>query len=441
MDKVFIGIWSKDMGKSFEKWIENCIDYTKEDKLKLKNIRDYQIINIKKNIDYVKEKSLFYHRKLKDIDGKDIKTLSDFMKLIPFTSPKELSNKPGDFLCVPQYEISRIVTLKTSGTLGENKRVFFTETDLERTIDFFHNGMKSLVSPGDKVLILMPGDSYGSIGELLKKGLKRLGCEGICLGIINDNFKILDILKKENIDCIVGLPIQIYQLARLKNCNNRYKDINLKTVLLTGDYVPDSIREVVEKNLNCKALSHYGMTEIGFGGGVECKCREGYYLREGDIFFEIIDPFTKRQLSPGKEGEIVITTLTRKGMPLIRYRTGDMASFNTKPCKCNSILPRINRVRGRLLERMNVNNTHFYIGDIDEGLFTIENLLDYRVRDNNNVIQLWTKSIDNKNPVKLEDIQKALYKIGLENINLEYCGEMINGQIFNSMYKRKIESI
>lgn len=433
MGKAFIEVWSENMENTYEKWIKDFINYNEA-----LNLKEYQLKKIKENINYVKKNSLFYREKLKNISSRDIINLSDFSRLIPFTNSEDLSLRSREFVCVPQHEVTRIITLKTSGTAGNNKRVFFTEKDLERTIDFFHHGMKFLVSPGNKVLILMPGDFYGSIGDLLKKGLNRLGCEGIILGITNDNYKVLDILMGEEIDCIVGLPIQMYELARIKNFCKKYKDIKLKTVLMTGDYVPNSTKKVVEKNFNCKVLTHYGMTEMGFGGGVECICQDGYYLREADIYFEIIDPTTEELLPAGNEGEVVFTTLTREGMPFIRYRSGDIASYSINSCKCNTILPRMNYVRGRIAEKVNIGDISFYIGDIDEIMYTIDNLLDYKIKINKDIAQIWTKSLDKRYPVDKEEISKAFKKANMVGICIEYCGEIEVSQVYNSMFKRKI---
>jgi phenylacetate-coenzyme A ligase PaaK-like adenylate-forming protein len=431
-----------------EKWIANCIyqDSTKT-RLTLKDIRKYQLEKIRETLDYVKENSIFYREKLKGINSYDINDLNDFANKIPFTSSKELSHRPGDFLCVPQNMISRIVTLKTSGTLGNGKRVFFTENDLNRTIDFFHHGMEYLVSKGDKVLILMPGDYYGSIGDLLKKGLERLDCNAIVLGPVENSFKVLDILKYENIDCIVGIPVQIYQLARFKTSREEYREINIKNVLMSADYVPRTIVKVVEKAFNCNAFTHYGMTEMGFGGGVECKCLSGYHLREGDLYFEIIDPISGEVLPWGREGEVVFTTLTREGMPLIRYRTGDRGKFKNTPCKC-SILPRMDYVKGRIEEEIRIGDTDINIGKLDESLFTIEKLLEYRVRfKGDNILQIWAKSMDPKTPISSYEIKKALKESTIGNlmdegkIIIEYLGEMEDMEISTGMLKRRLLSV
>jgi phenylacetate-coenzyme A ligase PaaK-like adenylate-forming protein len=95
---------------------------------------------------------------------------------------------------------------------------------------------------------------------------------------------------------------------------------------------------------------HYGMTETGLGGGVECAARDGYHLREADLLFEVVDPSSGRPVPDGEYGEVVFTTLTRRGMPLVRYRTGDRARFLTEACPCGTVLRRLGRVTNRLAE-------------------------------------------------------------------------------------------
>ena len=90
------------------------------------------------------------------------------------------------------------------------------------------------------------------------------------------------------------------------------------------------------------------MTEMGYGGGVECDVHDGYHLREADLFVEIVDPVTRQPLPDGVYGEVVFTTLTRRAMPLIRYRTGDMARFLTDALPLWHVLRRLSRIQGRL---------------------------------------------------------------------------------------------
>jgi phenylacetate-CoA ligase len=112
------------------------------------------------------------------------------------------------------------------------------------------------------------------------------------------------------------------------------------------------------------------MTEMGLDGGVECSAHDGYHMRDADLLFEIIDPVTGKPVNNGEYGEVVFTTLTRRGMPLIRYRTGDMSRFMTQPCPCGSVLKRIERVSGRISEAMRLyDGSSLSLAQIDEILF------------------------------------------------------------------------
>jgi phenylacetate-coenzyme A ligase PaaK-like adenylate-forming protein len=118
---------------------------------------------------------------------------------------------------------------------------------------------------------------------------------------------------------------------------------------------------------------------MGLGGGVECEALDGYHLREGDLYFEVVDHETGGVCSDGQIGEVVFTTLTRRGMPLIRHRTGDTARINPQFCPCGSVLRRMDRVRGRWDEavRLDTDST-LTVCEMDEVLFRLPGLLDYR---------------------------------------------------------------
>jgi phenylacetate-coenzyme A ligase PaaK-like adenylate-forming protein len=135
----------------------------------------------------------------------------------------------------------------------------------------------------------------------------------------------------------------------------------------------------LEKVWGCRVFTHYAMTEMGHGGGVECEALDGYHLREADLYFEVVDYKTGEACRDGDIGEVVFTTLTRQGMPLIRYRTGDIARMIPEPCPCGSVLRRMDYVSGRWdgVVRLDPNST-LTLSDMDEALFRLPGLLDYR---------------------------------------------------------------
>lgn len=308
-------------------------------------IDGWQLEKIKETLNMAVSGSPFFKERYGSFT---VETWEDFRKL-PFTGPEDVCERGSEMVCLPQSQISRIVTMETSGTAGKPKRIYFTEADQELTIDFFHNGMQLLAAPSDTVMILMPCRRPGSIGDLLKRGLERLGTKVVAYGLPNgkDDEAILRLMEQEQVTCTVALATH---LASLAGKAAGYQ-IPMKNVLLSAEYVSEESRRQVEAAWGCRVFEHYGMTEMGLGCAVSCGFLEGCHIREADLYLEIIDPKTGRVLPDGEEGEVVFTTLTRRGMPFIRYRTGDWSSFIPEPCKCGSVLKRISRVGDRKLKK------------------------------------------------------------------------------------------
>lgn len=351
-----------------------------------KLLEEYQLELIRKTIDYTKNNSQFYCEQLKNINSDELCSFSD-MRKIPFTFPQDIQIEPFRFLCVPQSEIKRVVTLNTTGTSGKEKRIFFSEEDLNQTVEFFIYGMSCLVNKTDRVMVLLPGGSFGSIGDLLKKALEKENIECFVHGVIIDPEETAREIIEKEITCLVGIPSQVMCLSRLRS------DIfgsRIKSVLLSTDYVPETLIRELTDQYGCRVFTHYGMTEMGYGGGVECEALNGYHMREADLFFEIVDPITGLPLPDGQWGEVVFTTLNRIAMPLIRYRTGDIAAFSGETCPCTTFLKTMGRVSGRLNNRIKLcEDGYLYQSELDEIILPL--VWDYKAnlfKDNCLVIEI-----------------------------------------------------
>lgn len=412
-------------------------------KIKSKNMRDiesYQLNKIISALQYAKTNSRFYKFMLKDFDIGKINSIEDIRK-IPFTCSEDIKKNNYDFLCVPIKEIKRIVTINTSGTTGDGKRIFFTERDMEMTIDFFQYGMKSLTNENDKVLILLPGSAYGSIGDLLKKALKRSGIKAIIHGIMKNADDVEKSIIEKNITCIVGVPMQILYLSRMKS--NVFKDY-IKKVLLSTDYVPEILVRELKNLYNCDVYNHYGMTEMGYGGGVECESLSGYHMRECDMYFEIINPETGREVEIGEVGEVVFTTFERQAMPLIRYRTGDLAKFEYKECECGTFLRKMGKVEGRISNFVDIKNGgRLYLKYLDESILKFPEVLNYSAElKSENVLSICL-SIKNSNlfdTVK-KDIEDQINGDlnGKLKLEIKSMDEVDVPKVSNTMTKRIIK--
>lgn len=361
-----------------DRWIRKRSGLLQDSDFTREGLQRYQLAQIRKELAYAAGHSPYYRRQLGgriDFSGLNF---DEFVSL-PLTTSQDLCRNPLEFLCVSHSEIARVVTIRSSGTTGLPKRLFFTGADLEPTIDFFQHGMSTLVQAGQHVLILMPGGTPGSIGDLLVQGLNRMGATATVCGPVQDPADAIDKILSRRAHCLVGIPVQVLSLARHAE-NTLIPRRFIHSVLLSTDYVPASIVEEIERTWDCHVYQHYGMTEMGYGGGVECDANNGYHLREADLFVEIVDPQSGRRLPEGVFGEVVFTTLTRRAMPLIRYRTGDRARFLTEPCPCGSILRRLSRVPGRLANEVTLGSSiRLRMAALDEAVFAVPQVLNFRV--------------------------------------------------------------
>jgi len=329
-------------------WIAKKIGLRPGARLSRESLENWQLVKLRETLLCVLSGSAFYREKLRQ--GLSVYSLDEMSKL-PFTTPEELAENGTRMVCVPASEISRIVTLQTtSGTTGPPKRVWFTEGDQELMTDYIHHGLPVMTGPGDVFLVLMPCERPGSVGDLVATGVERIGSRALRVGAIpNDgsrDVEVLDIMRREGVTTGLATAATAARLAT-RSAADTVICGNMRTILLSAQYIPEKEKAVIESFWDCHVYEHYGMTEMGLGGAMACRARSGYHPREADLLFEIIDPDTGKVLPEGAFGEIVFTTLTREAMPLIRYRTGDFSRWVPEPCACGSVLKRLDKVGDR----------------------------------------------------------------------------------------------
>lgn len=312
-----------------------------QDLLRRLDLERYQLDMINRTLALASEKSSFYRSLFGTVKLNHLSEMGN----LPFTTPNDLKEDPYRMLCVHPNEITRIVTLNTSGSTGVPKRVFFTEPDLELCTDYFHHGMRNVVDETDIVGILFPFQTPASVGDQLIKGLGRLGAKTVPLfGLPEEEISVS--IESNQISSLAGMPGQIAELAE------KYpQHSSIKTVLLSADFVSDNVRGIIKQAWGTEVYEHYGMTEMGLGCAVSCEYQNGYHVREADLYLEIIDPETGRTVPDGEWGEILFTTLTRIGMPFIRYRTGDISRWKTELCSCGSKLKLLDYIQDRQVRK------------------------------------------------------------------------------------------
>lgn len=349
-------------------------------------LRAVQMQLVRRTLAHAASQSPFYRERLTGIAAEALRSMADLARL-PRTIPDDLRERPDAFLAVSQDEIARVISVPSSGTSGPGKRVFYTPGDLERITRFFGYGMRNLLEHGETALVLLPGERPDSVGALLSKALETFGAQAVALGPeqafsgpLGRPDRALEILRNQDIRCIVGAPAHLNVLAAhwaaQGGCRKR-----LRSVLLCWDSVPSSLARNVEQAFGCRALQHWGMVETGLGGAVSCGRSSGLHLREADILVEIADPDSGAQLPDGEWGEILVTTLSRRAMPLIRYATGDRGRILPETCACGSPLRRLDaRVRRLQGDLPLPGGKHLGAIQLGERLYALPGLLDFRAR-------------------------------------------------------------
>ena len=294
---------------------------------------------------------------------------------LPTIDANTLTQNGTELVCVSQDEISRIVTLTTSGSTGAAKRVYFTQEDQELTIDYFAHGLTTVVPPGAAMAILLPCERPGGVGDLIARSLGRIPVTPVRHGLVSDLASCAGMLRDSKADAIVGIPVQVLALARY--CEAMDIKTNMRGILLSTDSIPGIIANELRRIWKCEVHEHYGMTEMGLGGAIDCDAHDGYHVRENDLLFEILDENGK-QLPDGVCGEIVFTTLTRRGMPFVRYRTGDISRVVPGRCACESELRRVSPIAGRIgNDVLMACGARIKMPDFDEVMFSMQGVSDY----------------------------------------------------------------
>ncbi|MDP3479496.1 MAG: radical SAM protein [Desulfoprunum sp.] len=365
-----------------------------------------QLEALRRTIRHARANSPLYRERLAGLEPNSLLTLADLARL-PLLTGSDIASQGHRLLSVSQSLVHRVITLQTSGSTGVPKRLSFTAADLAATSEFFLHGMHSLVGNDDRLLVLLPFAQPDSVGDLLIRALQGGGIEARGMWPPESATDIAGIIRQQRLTCVVGLPQHLLALA---------EEIGpglLKSMLLCSDYAAPALRSRIEAACGCETFLHYGATESGLGGAVECSAHKGCHIRESELLVEIVDPCTGNILSEGEAGEVVLTTLGRKAMPLIRYRTGDMATLDRSPCPCGGVTARLTTIRGRLAGCLLPGGGLLYSQDLDDLLFRIPGLLDYRVtmaQDGMDRLQVDFVAVPGKSPIE-EEIRRMLLQL------------------------------
>ena len=319
-------------------------------------------------------RNVAFYRKLFDRIGLTPEKINSMkqLRMIPFTSKDALSKSyPYGMFAVPLREIVRLQC--TSGTTGEPIVVGYTKNDLEHWTEISARVLSAGgITKDDVVQICLDYGLFGG-GLGFHYGAELIGASVIPVSNL-DPARQLIIMRDYHTTVLVSTPSFALRLAGVfQEQRISSTDLWLKIGLFIGEPFPETTRKKIEKDLNIIATETYGLSEIANPGvAVECEEKDGLHIFEDQFIPEIIDPYTEKILPLGQEGELVLTTITKEGFPLIRYRTGDITSLDISPCRCGRSLIRMKKVRGRTDDMIIINGVNFFPSQIEQILTKIE---------------------------------------------------------------------
>ncbi len=338
-----------------------------------KNLENLQLKKLKEVTHRVFERLPFYKRKFeeKHVHPGQIKSLEDLRKL-PFTSKPNLrEGYPFGLFTVPLEKIVEVHI--SSGTTGKPIVNGYTRKDVQIWAEVMARALSCAGTTSKDVVHNAYGYGLFTGGLRIHYGAQLIGAKTIPIsgGQTRRQITIMQDFKSTILTCTPSYALHLAEVAEEMGINPR--DLSLRVGVLGAETWSESMRQEIEARLGIEALDIYGLTEIiGPGVAQECQIKKGMHLFEDHFLPEIIDPKTGSVLKEGEEGELVLTTLTREGTSLVRYRTGDITHINYRPCECERTLARIGKIKGRVDDMLIIRGVNLFPSQIENILVRID---------------------------------------------------------------------
>lgn len=393
-------------------------------------LEQLQLERLKKVLKRVYQKVPHYRKKFQEAGANplNIKSLDD-IKNFPFTTKEDLFvDYPYGLLTVPPEKVIRLHT--SSGTTGKPKAIFFSKKDINNSAELI---ARCLVMTGaTKGDILQNSMTYGLFtgAFVMHYGAEKIGILVIPAGPGNTERQI-SLMKDFGTTMLHITPSYALYVASVlydKGIDPR-KDLKLKRAYLGAEPYSEQTRRKIEDLLGIDIYNCYGLTEMnGPGVGFECIYKDGLHIWEDNFLMEIINPETEQPVPEGQIGELVLTTLNREAMPLIRYRTRDLTKIISEPCKCGRTHRRISRILGRSDDMFIVKGVNIFPQQIEQVLMGIKGVAqNYQI-----VLEAYDEMV-----IKVE-IDRELFDGRIEKL-IRLKDEIVDKIRSTTMVKPKVE--
>jgi phenylacetate-CoA ligase len=329
-----------------------------------------QLERLRAVLTWVQERVPFYRERLKDarVDG-----LADLARL-PFTRKTDLrEHYPFGLFAVPPSELIRIHA--SSGTKGKPTVVGYTREDLDAWREVMARAMVAAGARAGDLLHVAFGYGLFTGGLGFHDGAERIGMAVVPVSSGNTARQHL-LLQDFRPAGLAATPSFALHIAEsLREQGGQPDRLGLRYGMFGAEPWTEALRAALERAWGCPAFDIYGLSEIiGPGVSGECEARQGLHVADDHFLPEIVDPGSGAVLGAGVPGELVITTLTKRGIPLIRYRTGDITALDPEPCRCGRTTVRMARVKGRTDDMLIIKGVNVYPSEVESALLAVDDL-------------------------------------------------------------------
>lgn len=333
-----------------------------------------QLFNLKRTVRRVYQNVPFYRKKMDDMGVKpeDIRTLED-VRHLPFTTKDDLrENYPYGLFAIPMDEVVRVHS--SSGTTGKPTVVGYSKKDLETWSNLTARVLAAGGLKKNDVVQISFGYGLFTGGFGLHYGAERLGATVIPVSSGNTHRQVL-VMRDYGTTALICTPSYALHVAEvIEEMGVNPRDLKLRLGMFGAEPWTEAMRKEIEDRLGIDATDNYGLSEI-IGPGVSGECIEakhGLHIFEDHFLPEIIDPATGEPLPMGEMGELVITTLTKEALPLLRYRTRDITKLFLEECPCRRTFVKMEKPQGRTDDMLIVRGVNIFPSQVEEVLLSIK---------------------------------------------------------------------
>ena len=331
-------------------------------------LRNLQSARLVKLVDRVYHNVEFYRKKMQElgIEPGDIKGIEDITKL-PFTTKADLrDNYPFGLFAVPQSQIVRVHA--SSGTTGKATVVGYTRKDISIWAECVARAFSQAGLGRDDVIQIAYGYGLFTGGLGAHYGAENLGATVVPMSTGNTK-KLITMMKDFGATAIACTPSYLLHIAETLEAEGEIPNIKLKAAICGAEPWTEQMRKQIEEKLHINAFDIYGLSEI-MGPGVACDCiyHKGLHVNEDHFFPEILNPETLAPCAEDETGELAFTTLTKEGIPLLRYRTRDLTSISYAKCECGRTTARLSRFKGRSDDMLIIRGVNVFPSQVEAAL-------------------------------------------------------------------------